>query len=102
MTCAEAVAYLRARGFHAVERDWTMGQTIGVVTGPINTDVGITVYRRAVYIAPRGDGWVVEEITVGPPDVSEPAVTSLEDACVRAGNILPTARGADVGHQNES
>jgi hypothetical protein len=30
-----AVAYLKSRGFHAFERDWAMGETIGVAAGPI-------------------------------------------------------------------
>jgi hypothetical protein len=94
MTRAEAVAYLQARGLHAIERDWAMGETIGVFTGPMETDVGITVYRRAVYIAPHAEGWIVEEITGRPPTVGEPAVMSLEDACVRAEAILSTTRGA--------
>lgn len=94
MTRTEAVAYLQARGFHAVERDWTMGKTIGVFTGPTETDVGITVYKRALYIAPHAEGWIVEEITGGPPVASEPSLMSLEDACVRAAAILSAARGA--------
>lgn len=90
MTRAEAVAYLQARGLHAVERDWAMGQTIAVFNDPMETDSGITVYRRAVYIAPHAEGWIVEEITGGPPAVTEPAVLRLEDACVRAETILST------------
>ena len=86
------MAYLQSRGLHAFERDWAMGETIGVVAGPMETDVGITVYRRAVYIAPHDEGWIVEEIRGGPPVVNESEVMSLESACARAETILSAVR----------
>jgi hypothetical protein len=88
MTRAEAVANLRARGLNAVERDWVMGQTIAVFTEPMETSVGITVYRRALYLVPHADGWFVEELDGRTPAGSEPAVMSLEEACDRAQAIL--------------
>jgi hypothetical protein len=49
VTKAEAVAYLTSREFHAFERDWAMGETIGVAAGPTEHG-GITVYRYIVYL----------------------------------------------------
>jgi hypothetical protein len=91
-TQAEAVAYLKARGLHAVERDWAMGQSILVFTGPQETELAITVYRRAVCIAPQGEGWAVEELES--PFSETGSITGLADACARAEAILSKPRRA--------
>ena len=93
MTRDEAVGHLQSRGLTASVRDWAMGRTIGVFAGPTESAVG-TVYRRAAYLVPREEGWVVVEMRDGPPDVDEPQVMSLEDACVRAEAILSTPPNA--------
>jgi len=63
MTKTEVVASLRAQGFHAFERDWALGETIGVASDPSVGSGGITVYRRIVYIVRQGHDWVIEEIS---------------------------------------
>ena len=82
----EAIAFLSARGLHAFERDWAMGETIGVATEPMDFGGGITGYRRVVHIV-RGDkGWTVVEIVLQRSVESEPM--PLADACVRAEAVL--------------
>ena len=88
MTKAEAVAFLNARGFHAFEREWVMGETIGVASEPSGTAQGITMYARIVYIARRPNGWVVEELDAVPSSRSTAEPMSLEAACAEAVSLL--------------
>ena len=87
MTKAEAIAHMKDRGLHAFERDWVIGQTIGVAVDA-EAICGITAFRRLAYIAKREAGWIVEEVGVMPADDSKPEVMSLEAACARAESIL--------------
>lgn len=88
MTKDEAVAFLRARGFHAFEREWAMGETIGVASEPNGTAQGITVYARIVYIARQPNGWVVEELDATPSAHRTAEPKSLEAACADAVSLL--------------
>ena len=92
MTKAEAVAYLASRGFHAFERDWAMGETIGVCADAREAH-GIIVYRYAVYLVRRGEGWTV--VPLAPlgthPQQHEVTVLTLENACARVEEILSEA-----------
>lgn len=54
----EAVAYLRSFDVFAVERDWSLGETIFVASEPIGEKIDISsFYRRAVYIYPKSCHW---------------------------------------------
>jgi hypothetical protein len=92
MTKAEAVAFLRARSFHAFEREWAMGETIGVASEPDETDQGITVYARIVYIARQANGWVVEELGAMSSTRATTEPKSLEAACAEAVSLLSQPR----------
>ena len=89
MTKAEAVAYLIGRGFHAFERDWAMGETIGVAAGPAMGG-GITVYRYLVYLVRREEGWIVERLNPLNTDPQQHAVNviTLQDACAQVETIF--------------
>jgi hypothetical protein len=88
-TREEAVEYLGARGLHAEKRDWILGETIVVATGPREAD-GITVYARAMYIAPRENGWTSFELDRPRPD--DESVVPLEQACARVISMLTASR----------
>jgi hypothetical protein len=88
-TREEAVEYLRAQGLHAEKRDWALGKTIFARTGRSEA-AGITVYARAMYIAPKGDSWVSLELDWGRPE-DEHQVT-LGQACARVVEILTAPR----------
>ena len=92
MTKAEAVAYLASRGFPAFERDWAMGKTIGVFADAREAS-GITVYRYAVYLVPRGEGWTVVPLAPLGNHLQqhEVPVLTLENACARVEEILSEA-----------
>jgi hypothetical protein len=84
VTKAEAVAYLTSRGVHAFERDWAMGETIGLAAGP-TMGGAITVYRYVVYLERRGEGWIVEQLNPLDTDPQQRAVNvvTLENACAQ-------------------
>jgi len=90
-TREEAVEYLRARGLHAEERDWALGETILAATG--RRDAGdIPVYARAMYIVPKENGWTTFELDrPRPEDESE---VSLEQACARVISVLAAVCGS--------
>ena len=88
VTKAEAVAYLTSRGLHAFERDWAMGETIGVAAG--RTEHGaLIVYRHMVYLVRRGEGWVVTQLDSLRGDPQQQV--TLESACAQAEAILSEA-----------
>lgn len=60
-TTSEAIDFFRASGFHAFEREWAIGKSIGIAADP-SEHSGIRVWRRMVYIAPTDDGWVVHSL----------------------------------------
>lgn len=77
-TREDAVAFLRASGFHAFARDWAMGETIGVASKP-TTSEGIEVWQRMVYIAAEQGGWVLHNLRR--PGASPSPVVPLGEAC---------------------
>ena len=80
-TASEAIEFLRAAGFHAFERDWVIGKSIGVAADP-SEDGGIQGWRRMVYIARTDAGWVLHNLrTTGDRPT---LVGSLEQACRQA------------------
>jgi hypothetical protein len=94
VTKAEAVAYLTSRGFHVFERDWAMGETIGVAADPA-TGGDITAYRYLVYLVRRGEGWIVEQLNPLNTDPQQQVVNvvTLEHACAQVEAILSEAWG---------
>ena len=84
-TRAEAVEYLKQRGFHAAERDWVLGETVFVATGG-QEHRGITVYARAMYIVRKEDMWTSLELDRPRADDDDPV--SLDEACARVARIL--------------
>jgi hypothetical protein len=87
-TRSEAVQYLSARGFHAEERDWAAGQTVLAASEP-SKHQGVTVYRRAVYIVPKGNNWTCMELGRSQPNDEDEL--SLDAACERVASILTAA-----------
>lgn len=92
MTKAEAVAFFSARGFHAFEREWVMGETIGVASGPNETPQGITVWTRVVYIVRQPNGWIVEELGARAAAQRTVEPKSLEEACADTVSLLSQPR----------
>jgi hypothetical protein len=74
------VAFLSARGFHAFERDWVMGETIGVASELSQTAHGITLHSRIVYIARQPNGWIVAELDAASSTRAAAEPMSLEAA----------------------
>jgi hypothetical protein len=98
MTLDEAIAYLKSRGLHAIERDWPMGETavkyIGIFADPIQTGVktefgDLFIWKQAIYIAPAAGGWIV-----GAPNSKWSEAMPLETACIQVEKIFPTTNGA--------
>lgn len=58
-TRAEAVAYLNHMGFHAKERDWSLGTTIGIFSGSGQLSPTLKIYRKMVYIYARDELWSI-------------------------------------------
>ena len=88
----QALVFLRAHGLHAFERDWALGETIGVAAEPEPTELGITGYHRLEYLVHEAGGWIVDELDNRPrvrPRAEE--VLTLADACARALDILGSA-----------
>ena len=81
----DAVAFLRASGFHAFVRDWAMGETIGVASHPVTSE-GIEVWQRIVYIAAEPGGWVLHNARR--PGLPPTHVVSLREACELAMSAL--------------
>jgi hypothetical protein len=80
---AEAVAYLRERGFQAFERDWAMGETIAIFAEKLSENhcAGI------IYIYPSEKGWsLATQLTI---DLD---YASLSEAVLAAEQIAPRYR----------
>ena len=93
-TPVEAIAFLQAAGFHAFEREWVIGKSIGVAADP-SEHSGIQTWRRMVYIAPTDEGWVLHNLrTTGDGPI---LVGSLGQACIQAIAALE-AWDSPVGH----
>jgi hypothetical protein len=81
-TRAEAVAFLRSAGFEASERDWALGETISVAADPEPSGPGeIVVYRRVIYIVPRGENWTVMAMIATSLTPREIPAETLDEAC---------------------
>lgn len=87
-TREEAVAYLTDRGFHAERRDWVMDEAI-VLGTESSEERGMTVYRRAMYLVRKGNGWTGSELDH--PRADDDDIVSLDQACERAIRLLSTA-----------
>jgi hypothetical protein len=86
-TRAEAVKYLHSFVFYAMERTWSMGETIFVAAEPINTDsVNPVSFRKALYVYPRNGLWSVDDMRGHKP--SDPRCVPLQEACNIAMAIL--------------
>lgn len=63
---AEAVQYLRERGYVAYERNWALGQTIAVLIGRSHkVKIGghpITMWDEILYLYPHERGWAVDDV----------------------------------------
>ena len=60
-TPSEAIEFFRASGFHAFEREWAIGKSIGIAADPSEHN-GIQVWRCMVYIALTEQGWVLHNL----------------------------------------
>src|SRR5262245_22408059 len=80
-TPSEAIEYLQAAGFHAFEREWAIGKSIGVAADP-SEHGGIRAWRRMVYIAPTDAEWVLHNLRATGDHST--LVGSLEQACRQA------------------
>jgi hypothetical protein len=80
-TASQAIEFFQAAGFHAFEREWVIGKSIGVAADP-SEHHGIQLWRRLVYIASTNDGWVLHNPRT--PAEGPLLVGSLEQACHEA------------------
>ena len=94
MTKTEAVASLRAHGFHAFEREWTLGETIGVASEPDAAHDGITVHGRVLYLVRRNDLWFVEESHLIPAEPYRSKCMTLDVAVDHARSLLSQPPGS--------
>lgn len=84
---AEAVAYLKSLGFHAKERDWSLGETIRLLSEPEQHSPEFRTFRRGVYIYSRDGLWSIYNDRLAYP-VSDERRLSLREACDAAVEIL--------------
>jgi len=84
---AEAVAWLKKEGLDAFERDWVMGETIGVAAGKLpENENGIEGWKHMVYIHIESGEWAVSDLKY---QDSKPIVCgSLESAAIKAKEML--------------
>lgn len=80
----EAVEYLQQRGFYAVKRDWSLGETVLVAADPIETDSGLLGYRRLVYVFPEDGRWGMWDMMnhLEKPERSYPTLSAAVQAAV--------------------
>jgi hypothetical protein len=80
-TRAEAVEYLQGKGFFAMERTWTMGDTVLVMSDPTRFEEDGTpfAFNEAAYIYPWEGAWAVDDMLGHCP--SDPRRVSLREAC---------------------
>jgi hypothetical protein len=83
-TREEAIAYLREHGFHAVARDWAMGETIGIFAEKLNE----MLYAGIIYIYPSEKGWSIAT-ELNNLDLN---YASLSEAVLAAEQIAPRYR----------
>jgi hypothetical protein len=84
-TREEAVAFLISRGVHAKLRNSASGTMIFAATGA-STINGLDAYQRAMYIAPKGEGWVSFELDHA--RAADEDTVSLAHACERVVRTL--------------
>ena len=83
-----AMEALRFEGFHAFERDWSLGESIGVAALPIPAG-DITLYRVILYLYPfANDGWNVAITSGSPEPCDEHECRSLEEAVALAIQLM--------------
>lgn len=92
-TRAEAVAYLTSLGFHAKERDWNLGETIQVATGPVEVIANVRIFNRGVYIYARDGMWSICNYALTHP-MSDERRMPLREACDVAAKILRNEPGS--------
>ena len=86
---AEAVTYLLSLGFQAKERDWSLGETIGVFAGVkiLPEYPELQLAERGVYIYRRDGLWSIYNPRLAYPTSDERRL-SLQEACDVAADIL--------------
>lgn len=77
-TREDAIRFLRAAGFHAFARDWSLGESIGVASHPSDSEE-LVVWERMLYIAPEPGGWALYDLRR--PAVFPGELLPLRDAC---------------------
>ena len=66
----DAVIYLKNKGLHAFQRDWVMGETVGVCGGQLpDGPAGIKAWRFCLYIHIHESEWAVSDLDY---QISEP------------------------------
>jgi hypothetical protein len=86
-TRAEAVVYLTSMGFHAQERDWSLGETIAVLSDPVEVIANFRIASRGVYIYARDGLWSIYNGSLTHPMADERRMP-LQEACDVAAKIL--------------
>jgi hypothetical protein len=84
---AAAIEALRARGFHANERRWALGDSIFVGAAPTESGA-IRAYRVGTYIYPVEERRAVIVDPRVPALVPDAEFTSLEDAVACASEFM--------------
>ena len=92
-TRAEAVAYLNSLGFHAKERDWSLGETIQVLSEPEQVSPELRIFRRGVYIYACDGLWSIYNGDLAHPQADERRLP-LREACDAATEILKHEPGS--------
>lgn len=66
----DSVLYLQKKGLHAIERNWIMGETVGVFGGQLPEGPGgIKAWRYCLYIHHHESEWAVSDLDY---QISEP------------------------------
>jgi hypothetical protein len=86
-TRVEAIEYLKAAGFYAGERNWSMGETIWIATEPFEGPAGLRLFRRSVCLYPRDGLWSIFNTALMRPVDNERRLP-LREACDAAMELL--------------
>jgi hypothetical protein len=84
---AEAVAYLTSLGFHARERDCSLGESIAVCSEPEQLSPELRIFRRGVYIYAREGLWSIWNV-MSAHLMEDERRFPLREACDIAAEIL--------------
>lgn len=89
-TRAEAIKYLQAHGYEAFERDWALGQSIGIPVGRKREekvgDQTIRIWDGVVYIFPVDEQWAINDLSTA--EISQAKYPSLLEAVLEAEKIV--------------